>query len=87
MRDNIFRRDMIAPSHCTNPLFVKFGSRDLRTQHDADAYIERLCKARSVLKDLQRSVRSPDAIIFRRDIQDWAEWLKAVQAEVTNDAP
>jgi len=87
MRDNIFRRDMIAPNFCTNALFVRFGSRDLRTQHDADAYIERLCQARMVLRDLQRSVRSPDAIIFRRDITDWAEWLKAVQAEVTNEAP
>jgi hypothetical protein len=86
MSNNIFRRDMIAPSHCTNPLFVKFGSRDLRTQHDADAYIERLCQARMVLRDLQRSVRSPDAIIFRRDIKDWAQWLEAVRAEVTNDA-
>ena len=87
MSSNIFRRDMIAPSFCTNPLFVKFGSRDLRTQHDADEYLERLCQARMVLKDLQRSVRSPDAIIFRRDITDWAEWLKAVRAEVTNEAP
>ena len=83
MRDDIFRRDMIAPSHCTNPLFVKFGSRDLRTQHDADAYLERLCKARMVLKDLQRNVRSPAAVIFRRDIKDWAQWLEAVRAEVS----
>ena len=83
MNNNIFRRDMIAPSYCTNPLFVKFGSRDLRTQHDADAYLERLCQARMMLKDLQRSVRSPDAVIFRRDIKDWAQWLDAVRAEVS----
>jgi hypothetical protein len=83
MITDIFRRDMIAPSHCTNPLFVKFGSRDLRTQHDADAYLERLCQARMMLKDLQRSVRSPDAVIFRRDIKDWAQWLEAVRAEVS----
>jgi hypothetical protein len=87
MSDDIFRRDMIAPTFCTNPLFVKFGSRDLRTQHDADAYLERLCQARMVLRDLQRSVRSPDAVHFRRDIKDWAQWLEAVRAEVTNDAP
>jgi hypothetical protein len=55
----------------------------LRTQHDADAYLERLCQARMVLKDLQRSVRSPDAVIFRRDIKDWAQWLEAVRAEVS----
>ena len=85
MSNNIFRRDMIAPSFCTNPLFVKFGSRDLRTQHDADAYLERLCQARMVLRDLQRSVRSPDAVHFRRDIKDWAQWLEAVRAEVTNE--
>ena len=84
MRNDIFRRDMIAPTHCTNPLFVKFGSRDLRTQHDADAYLERLCQARMTLKDLQRSVRSPDAQTdFRRDIKDWAQWLDAVRAEVS----
>ena len=83
MNNTIFRRDMIAPSHCTNPLFVAFGSRDLRTQHDADAYLERLCQARMVLKDLQRSVRSPDAVIFRRDIKDWAQWLEAVREEVS----
>lgn len=83
MRNDIFRRDMIAPTHCTNPLFVKFGSRDLRTQHDADAYLERLCQARMTLKDLQRSVRSPDAQTdFRRDLTDWREWLDAVRAEV-----
>ena len=83
MNDNIFRRDMIAPTHCTNPLFVKFGSRDLRTQHDSDAYLERLCQARMVLKDLQRSVSSPDAQTdFRRDIKDWAQWLDAVRAEM-----
>jgi hypothetical protein len=52
---------MIAPSHCTNPLFVKFGSRDMRTQHDADAYLERLCKARMVLKDLQRKAAAKAA--------------------------
>jgi hypothetical protein len=85
MSSNIFRRDMIAPSFCTNALFVRFGSRDLRTQHDADAYLERLCQARMVLRDLQRSVRSPDAVHFRRDIKDWAEWLEAVRAEVTNE--
>jgi hypothetical protein len=61
MRDDIFRRDMIAPTFCTNPLFVKFGSRDLRTQHDADAYLERLCKARATLKDLQRKVAAKAA--------------------------
>ena len=83
MITDIFRRDMIAPAHCTNPLFVKFGSRDLRTQHDADAYLERLCQARMMLKDLQRSVRNPDAVIFRRDIKDWAQWLEAVRAEVS----
>ena len=83
MNDNIFRRDMIAPTHCTNPLFVKFGSRDLRTQRDADSYLERLCQARMTLKNLQRSVRSPDAQTdFRRDLTDWREWLDAVRAEV-----
>ena len=83
MNNDIFRRDMIAPTHCTNPLFVKFGSRDLRTQRDADAYLERLCQARMTLKDLQRSVRSPDAQTdFRRDLTDWREWLDAVRAEV-----
>ena len=83
MNNDIFRRDMIAPTHCTNPLFVLFGTRDLRTQHDADAYLERLCQARMVLKDLQRSVRSPDAQTdFRRDLTDWREWLDAVRAEV-----
>ena len=61
MRDNIFRRDMIAPTFCTNPLFVRFGSRDLRTQRDADAYLERLTQARMTLKDLQRKAAAKAA--------------------------
>ncbi len=61
MSDDIFRRDMIAPSFCTNPLFVKFGSRDLRTQHDADAYLERLCQARMTLKDVRRKAAAKGA--------------------------